>query len=116
MPLDRLRKFPKAPAPNHDPASIKGNLTLDQKQLLANILAFHIANHPESRVFAHDTAGKLKLVEANIKKSDVPTDGGAETAVAETVHEVTVEEGACVSYTPAVLYYCRTPVQIGMLC
>lgn len=93
MPLDRLLKFPKAPAPNDDPANVKGSLSLDQKQLLVNILAYHIAHHSGSKVFAHDTAGTLKLVEANIKKSGVPTDGHAETAVAETVHEVTVSEG-----------------------
>ncbi|TCD64229.1 hypothetical protein EIP91_004331 [Steccherinum ochraceum] len=93
MPLDRLRKFPTAGPPNDDPASVKGNLSLDQKQLLANILAYHIAHHPGSKVFANEVAGNLKLVEAYIRKSDVPTDGGVKTAVAETVHEVTTGEG-----------------------
>jgi len=93
MPLTRLLKFPKAPAPNNDPASIKGNLSFDQKQLLVNILAYHVAHYPGSNVFAHDSAGKLKLVEANIRETDVPTDGGTGTSVAETIHEVIVEEG-----------------------
>ncbi|KAH8096587.1 hypothetical protein BXZ70DRAFT_945227 [Cristinia sonorae] len=93
MPLDRLLKLPKAPAPNDDPASIKGNLPLKWKQLLVNILSFHVGDHPGSKVFGHDSAGKLRLVEVNYRKSDVPTDGGAEIATAETIHEVTVAEG-----------------------
>lgn len=97
MPSNRFLGLPKAPAPNNDPASIRGNLSLDQKQLMVNVLAYHVAHHSGSKVFAHDTAGKLKMVGANIRKTDVPTGGGAETLVAETIHEVAVDDGTSIS-------------------
>lgn len=106
MPLDRLRKFPKAPPPNDDPARVRGNLTPDQKQLALNILAYHVAHYPGSKVFAHDTAGKLKLVEAYIRNSEDTTDG-ANTVTAETVHEVTVDEGE-----PNIAVLANVPLQV----
>ncbi|EMD40337.1 hypothetical protein CERSUDRAFT_79996 [Gelatoporia subvermispora B] len=61
------RQLPSAPAPNDRPDDIKGNLSLEQRQHAVNILAFHVAHHPDSRVFGHDVAKGLELVEAWVK-------------------------------------------------
>ncbi|KAJ3532371.1 hypothetical protein NM688_g7433 [Phlebia brevispora] len=65
-PLARLRSFPKAPSPNDDPASIRGNLNLELKQLNANILAYHVG--AGGRAFAGDVINGLKIVEINVRK------------------------------------------------
>jgi len=66
--LSKAKKLPAAPAPNDDPAGIKGNITLEKKQLAANIFAWHIANFPGSRVFGHQELSNLKLAEVSVRK------------------------------------------------
>lgn len=99
------RKLPAAPAPNDDPAAIKGNVSLEMKELGARILAWHVADYPGSRVFGHDALAKLKFAEVTIRKvgmgeapEPVREDLSAEALrglplEAQTVCEITVDEG-----------------------
>ncbi|KAI0784895.1 hypothetical protein C8Q75DRAFT_723594 [Abortiporus biennis] len=68
-PLARLRAFPKAPPPNDNPSAIRGNVSLESKQLCANILAYHVAHYPGSTVFANEALRELKAVEVNVMKT-----------------------------------------------
>jgi len=86
-PLVRLRSFPKAPPPNHDASAIQGSITLEEKQLNANIFAYHIAHSSGSNVFANKELSGLKLVEVNVIKSD---DG--KTLQGRTVSELVISE------------------------
>ena len=65
-PLARLRSFPKAPSPNDDPSAIRGNLSLEQKQLNVNILAQHVGE--EKNVFEAEAIQGLKTVELNVRR------------------------------------------------
>ena len=92
-PLARLRKFPKAPSPNHDASVIRGNLTLEQKQLNANILAYHV--QAGTSVFQNDVLKDLKLVEVNLRKKRDGLGGDARDSDAlegEMVCEIEVKE------------------------
>lgn len=89
--LARLRAFPPAPAPNDRPEDIAGNVSLDEKRLNANILAYHVAHSLGSNVFANKAIHGLKLVEINVR--DRPQITSARKVMeAETVCEITVEE------------------------
>ncbi|KAI0920803.1 hypothetical protein AcW1_005024 [Taiwanofungus camphoratus] len=66
--LTKARQLPRAPAPNHDPAAIKGNISVENKQLAANIFAWHIANYPGSKVFGHSETKGLRLAEVSVRK------------------------------------------------
>ena len=90
--LARLRTFSPAPAPNDHPEDIAGNVSLDEKRLNANILGYHVAHSPESRVFANDAIRGLKLVEVNVRERSQVRAGG-KVMEAETICEITVEEG-----------------------
>ena len=95
MPLDRLLKFPKAPAPNDDPASIKGNLPLEWKQLLVNILHFHSGDYPGSRVFGNEQSTGLKLVEVSVgnRHGGLSETEKLDDLEATTVCELVVDHG-----------------------
>ena len=96
-PLARLRTFPKAPSPNDDASAIRGNPTLDQKQLNANILAYHVA--AGTKVFGNSVLNDLKMVEVNVKPVDKRAGGGVSQAQAEDelegemICEIHVSEG-----------------------
>lgn len=90
--LTRLRTFPPAPAPNDHPEEITGNVSLDEKRLNANILAYHVAHSPESKVFANSAIQGLKLAEINVRERS-QVEAGGKVMEAETICEITVEEG-----------------------
>ena len=92
-PLARVRSFPKAPSPNHDASAIRGNLTLEQKQLNANILAYHV--QAGTSVFQSEVLKDLKLVEVNLRKKREGLGGDAKDTDAlegEMVCEIEVKE------------------------
>lgn len=105
--IERLKAFPRAPAPNDDPTSVKSNLEPGDVELLQNILAYHVAHHPDSKVFGNAQAAGLKLVEAFVRSpgsgqtNDLGTTKGGsdfrgqrpDKLEAVTVCELTVEEG-----------------------
>ncbi|KAH9927338.1 HotDog domain-containing protein [Fomitopsis serialis] len=102
--ISKVRRLPPAPPPNDNPASIKGNLALEKKQLSVNILAWHIANFPDSRVFGHAELKDLRLVETHVWKNNMgenvelleetisPVDARQHSLQGQTVCEVTVTE------------------------
>ena len=94
-PLARIRSFPKAPSPNHDVNAIRGNLTLEQKQLNANALAYHVA--AGTKVFASDSLRGLKLLEVNVRPRAQGCNGGSrieDTLEGEMICEIAITEGA----------------------
>ena len=91
-PLARLRSIPPAPAPNDNPESIKGNVSLEEKRLQANILAYHVAHNPGSKIFANEALRGLQLVEVNVRKQSPQDASGRVELCAETICEITVEE------------------------
>ena len=96
-PLARLRTFPKAPSPNDDASAIRGNPALDQKQLNANILAYHVA--AGTKVFGNGVLKDLKMVEVNVRPSNKRAGGGESQTRAgdelegEMICEIPVSEG-----------------------
>lgn len=98
--LKRLQSFPRAPAPNNDPAAVKTNLTEDAVCLLQNILAYHVAHYPSSKVFGHEQGQGLKLVEAFVRSRGDGQDGHkAESCLeAVTVCELVVEDSKSFGY------------------
>ncbi|KAI1789383.1 hypothetical protein LXA43DRAFT_974315 [Ganoderma leucocontextum] len=92
--LKRLRSFPGAPAPNDDPTTVKTNLTEDAVRLLQNILAYHVADYPASKVFGHEQGKGLQLVEAFVRSrgSDQDGDKAQNHLEAVTVCELIVED------------------------
>ncbi|KZT70298.1 hypothetical protein DAEQUDRAFT_744789 [Daedalea quercina L-15889] len=100
--LSNARRLPTAPVPNHDPASIKGSVSLEKKQLSANILAWHVANFPGSRVFGHAMAKDLRLTEVHVWRTSMgqnigvledivsPEDARQSSLQGQTVCEITV--------------------------
>ena len=100
--IDRLRAFPPAPAPNDDPRAVKSNLPEEDVRLLQNVFAYHIAHHPDSRVFGHEQVSGLRLVEITATPSPkaAPKQAGNESRPprpddfeAVTVCELTVQQG-----------------------
>lgn len=91
-PLARLRAFPPAPAPNDRPEEILGNVSLVEKKLHANILAYHVAHAHNSKVFANDAIQGLKLAEVNVREHP-QNPGTGKMLEAETVCEIKVEDG-----------------------
>lgn len=103
--LTKARQLPRAPAPNHDPAAIKGNISVENKQLAANIFAWHIANYPGSKVFGHSETKGLRLAEVSVRKVGmgapgelVEEDESVENLKnvlleGQTICEITVDEG-----------------------
>ncbi|KAI0643063.1 hypothetical protein C8Q79DRAFT_981388 [Trametes meyenii] len=65
--LQRLRSFPRAPAPNNDASAVQTNLGTDVVELLQNILAFHVAHRPGSTTFGNDQAKGLRLVQVHVR-------------------------------------------------
>ncbi|KAI0687233.1 hypothetical protein C8Q76DRAFT_299151 [Earliella scabrosa] len=65
--LERLRSFPRAPAPNDNAKAVKSDLPEEHVVHCQNILAYHIAHHPGSKVFGNGQAMGLKLVEMAIR-------------------------------------------------
>ena len=99
--LARLRSFPRAPAPNDNPAAVKSNLPEADVVLNQNILAHHVAHHPDSAVFGNIQSGRLKLVELYVRDrhsgAAPPQDAAAAKSASlegMTVCELTVEKGA----------------------
>ncbi|KAH9833819.1 uncharacterized protein C8Q71DRAFT_860091 [Rhodofomes roseus] len=102
--LSKVRRLPAAPHPNDDPASIKGNLPLEKRQLSANIFAWHIGNFPGSRVFGHTEVEDLRLAEADVRNTSMgenlelledtisPEDARQLSLQGRTVCEITVTE------------------------
>ncbi|KAI0366951.1 hypothetical protein BV20DRAFT_971261 [Pilatotrama ljubarskyi] len=82
-PLQRLRAFPRAPAPNDDSATVKSNLADGTVQLLQNILAYHVAHYTDSKVFGNNHAKSLKLVEAYV----VPRGEGGQSVQGEKLRQ-----------------------------
>lgn len=92
--LARIRSFPKAPSPNDNASAIRGNITLEQKQLNANILAYHVG--ADKNVFAGDLLKGMKLVEANVKRRREDLGGratGVDGLEGEAIIELDVSEG-----------------------
>lgn len=98
--LKRLQSFPRAPAPNDDPMVVKTNLTEDAVCLLQNILAYHAADHPGSKVFGHEQAKGLKLVEAFVRSRGRDQDGHKpqDCLEAVTVCELLVQDSKSLCY------------------
>lgn len=106
--IDRLRAFPAAPAPNDDPSKVKSNLAEDDVRLCQNVLAYHIAHHPDSRVFGHEQASGLTMTEVTVNARGAAKEKGKEGKKprpddfeAVTVCELTVQEG---ELSPGVLH------------
>ena len=101
--LERLRSFPRAPAPNDNAKAVKSDLPEEHVVLCQNILAYHIAHHPGSKVFGNGQAMGLKLVEMAIRdRRQEPAPGENRPQKAPkadlegmTVCELAVEEGEC---------------------
>lgn len=111
-PLARIRGFPAAQPPNDDASSIRGNVTLEQKELSARIFSYHIANHPGSKVFSNQILNGLKLVEVNVRRKKLGGDDKSQGVLeGETICEVEVVEGESL---PKSLPY-RTSPGAGML-
>ena len=103
--VSKAQLLPPAPFPNDDPASVKGNASTEQKRLSANVLAWHIANFPGSRVFGNREFKDMKLTEVYIWKMNAgETVGLLEDVTSreaargmslrgQTVCELTVSEG-----------------------
>jgi len=66
--LVRARKLPPAPAPNDDPSKIKGNLSLEKKQLAVNMLSYNIGNLPGMNLFGNSVLKNMVLVEVYVRK------------------------------------------------
>ncbi|KAI0071830.1 hypothetical protein K474DRAFT_1701368 [Panus rudis PR-1116 ss-1] len=90
-PLAKIRSFPPAPPPNDDATAIRGNMSTEDKQLVANILAYHVRHYPGSTAFAHDVMKDMKVVEVNVR--DVSRGDAAPHKEAECVFEITVADG-----------------------
>ncbi len=92
--LRRLQSFPRAPAPNDDPKTVETNLSEDAVRLLQNILAYHVADYPDSKVFGHEQGRGLKLVEAFVRTrgKDRVGDKAQDHLEAVTVCELLVED------------------------
>ncbi|KAL7279704.1 hypothetical protein ACG7TL_006111 [Trametes sanguinea] len=65
--LQRLRAFPRAPAPNNDASVVKSNLSKEEIELQQNILAYHVAHHPDSAIFGNSQAKGLKVLEIYVR-------------------------------------------------
>jgi hypothetical protein len=74
------------PAPCDDASNIAGNLSLDQKQLCANVLSYFVI---EGNAFGCEIGKRMRLVETNVIKS--PEKGGPLRG--RTVCEIQVERG-----------------------
>src|ERR1700722_2681654 len=84
-PSDPLAFFRSLPRSLHDdPSQIHGNLTLEQKQLCANVLSYFVV---EGNVYGSDVGGRVRLVELNVWKNE------GRGMQAQTVCEVEVEQG-----------------------
>lgn len=79
------------PAPCDDASKIAGNLSLDQKQLCANVLSYFII---EGNAFGCEIGKRMRLVETNVLKS--PEKGGPLRG--RTVCEIQVEKDMCNIY------------------
>ncbi|TBU39119.1 hypothetical protein BD309DRAFT_970375 [Dichomitus squalens] len=92
--LRRLQSFSRAPPPNDDISIVKTNLTQDSVRLLQNILAYHVASHPGSRVFGNEQGKGLKLVEASIRNRNgvLSGDESLDDLEATTVCELVVDQ------------------------
>ncbi len=123
--IDRLRAFPAAPAPNDDPSKVKSNLAEDDVRLCQNVLAYHIAHHPDSRVFGHEQASGLTMTEVTVNARGAAKEKGKEGKKprpddfeAVTVCELTVQEGELspgVSIAPGRMLMLAVFVFSGML-
>ncbi|TFK86283.1 hypothetical protein K466DRAFT_646481 [Polyporus arcularius HHB13444] len=94
--IDCLRAFPAAPAPNDDPSKVKSNIAEDNVRLCQNVLAYHIAHHPDSRVFGHEQASGLTMTEVTVNPRGAGKEGKnprPDDFEAVTVCELTVQEG-----------------------
>ncbi|KZT05782.1 uncharacterized protein LAESUDRAFT_655038 [Laetiporus sulphureus 93-53] len=80
--LARVRKLPRAPAPNDRPEDIKGNLSLEMRQLAVNFMRFAIADFPGSDVFGHVFLRDMRLTEIYLRRAAM---GGQAELVAEDV-------------------------------
>ncbi|PIL35242.1 hypothetical protein GSI_03032 [Ganoderma sinense ZZ0214-1] len=89
--LERLRSFPRAPAPNDDATAVKTNLPEDAVRLLQNILAYHVADYSGSNVFGHEQGKGLELVEAFVRTRHRDQDKAQDRLEAVTVCELLVE-------------------------
>lgn len=93
-PLAIIRSMPRAPPPNDDASAIQGNVTLEQKELSARILYYHVSNYPGSKVFANTLMGGLRIVEVNMRRRKVGEDDKSEGILeGETIFEIEVIEG-----------------------
>ncbi|KZT06484.1 uncharacterized protein LAESUDRAFT_180420 [Laetiporus sulphureus 93-53] len=65
--LAKAHKLPPAPPPNNDPSSVKGNISLEKKDLAQRIMAWHIGNYPGSKIFGRSELSDLKLTEVAVR-------------------------------------------------
>lgn len=98
--ISKSQLLSPAPFPNDDPASIKGNVSTEQKRLSGNVFAWHIANFPGSRVFGHSVFKDLKLTAIYIwtmnagEIAELFEDTMSREAIrGQTICELTVTEG-----------------------
>ncbi|OBZ70472.1 hypothetical protein A0H81_09565 [Grifola frondosa] len=76
---------------------------MEEKRLSANILAYHVAHHPGSRVFGHKETKGLKLAEmwvrtvgmgsVGVELSEAERGGRRQALEGQTICEITVDEG-----------------------
>lgn len=93
-PLAIIRALPRAPAPNDDPTTIRGNVSLEHKELCQRILYFHVANYPGSTVFSNQLMNDLKIVEVNSRRMKVGEDDASGGILqGETIFEIEVTKG-----------------------
>ncbi|KAI0768965.1 hypothetical protein BD413DRAFT_478496 [Trametes elegans] len=112
--LQRLRSFPRAPPPNQDSSTVISNLPDHLVQLQQNILAYHIAHHPDPparSAYGSEHAKSLKLVEAYVRPRE---EGGGATSGENACQS----PGTAPNISPDDLLattVCETQVEEGML-
>ncbi|KZT66452.1 hypothetical protein DAEQUDRAFT_730295 [Daedalea quercina L-15889] len=80
--LNRVRQLPAAPRSHGNAASIKSNLSLEQKQLTLNLMAYGTGRYARKKVFGRDQVmKKLELVEVHVRKFSL---GGQRELVSTT--------------------------------
>ena len=93
--LQRFRSLPRAPPPNNDASIVRTNLIQEDVCLLQNILAYHVASHPGSRVFGNEQSTGLKLVEVSVgnRHGGLSETENLDDLEATTVCELVVDHG-----------------------
>ena len=86
-----MRALPSAPPPNDDPSSIRGNLSLEHKELLAK--AWGWKAHPGKAIFGDGAAHSMKVVELDLFMNPMGEGSDAVAPEARCIAEVVVQDG-----------------------